>query len=267
MIDGPAVSSGDNVTVSFNNNLRNASYSNNVFYKTLNQNSINVNTIERNRIWLDLINSTGETDRTLLGYIQNATMNQDSFYDCVTQNTGGTMIYSLIGDTKFSIQGRSLPFDENDEVPIGFNVHTQGSYSIAIAALDGLFENNTQNIYLEDTYLNVIQNLKQGPYTFNSVVGNFNDRFKLRFTNNNLSNTINSTENSWALISDSTIKVQSSEDIEEIMIYDVSGKLVKKYYFETSKNTFEDNFPYAKGFYITTIKLKNDTVISKKLLY
>ncbi|MFN7014894.1 MAG: hypothetical protein ACK4ON_11560, partial [Bacteroidia bacterium] len=99
MTDGPAAS--DNIT--FTNSLRSNTYSNSTFYRLSNSNvsnSINVENLERNRIWLDIIDSNNNSDRTLFGYIENATMGNDSFFDCITQNTGGIAIYSLLDDAK-----------------------------------------------------------------------------------------------------------------------------------------------------------------------
>jgi hypothetical protein len=41
-----------------------------------------------------------------------------------------------------------------------------------------------QNIYLEDRLLNVIHDLKQSPYSFNTFIGKVRYRFELRYTTN-----------------------------------------------------------------------------------
>ena len=65
------------------------------------------------------------------------------------------------------IQGRQLPFDPEDQVPLGINIPENGNYTIAISAVDGMFENSTdQDIFLEDTYTGIIHDLRNSPYSF-----------------------------------------------------------------------------------------------------
>ncbi len=93
-------------------------------------------------------------------------------------------LYSIVDTTKLSIQGRPLPFDMADIIPLGYKSTIVSTYSISLPDYDGLF--STQNIYLEDKELNVIHDLKIGPYTFNTAVGTFDDRFVLRYTEETL---------------------------------------------------------------------------------
>ena len=267
MRDGPQSIGVESVT--FNNNLRSASFSNSTFYKTQNVttsiSTIDVNTIERNRIWLDIVSSTNRSHRTLFGYIENATMAKDSFYDCATQITSGPLIYSLINNDLFSIQGRSLPFDVNDEVPIGVNIPIQGNYSIAIAGIDGIF--TSQNIYLKDNLLNITHDLKINPYQFNSQAGVINNRFKIVYIDNALATNNPSEINTFAVISNNIIKVESNELIKEISIYDITGKLINTYSLNDYKNEFSAPFNHANGVYIAKITFDNDMVVSKKLIH
>jgi len=64
-------------------------------------------------------------------------------------------------------------------VPLGYSVTFSGSVSISIDHFDAFFD--TQNIYLEDTLLGVMWDLKQGPYVFSTTDGIFNSRFKIRY--------------------------------------------------------------------------------------
>ena len=98
--------------------------------------------------------------------------------------TSPIVLYSKVGDTKLAIQGRGLPFDVNDQIPLAYQSTVAASYTIRLSMFDGLFE--SQDIYLEDKLLNVIHNLKGGDYTFTTAVGTFEDRFVLRYTNTTL---------------------------------------------------------------------------------
>ncbi|MBP6758330.1 MAG: T9SS type A sorting domain-containing protein, partial [Flavobacterium sp.] len=91
--------------------------------------------------------------------------------------------YSINQDKNLVIQGRALPFDENDEVPLGYRTTIDGTFTINIDQVDGTLTN--QAMFLEDKLTNTVFDLKSGNYTFNTVAGTFDDRFVLRYTDLN----------------------------------------------------------------------------------
>jgi hypothetical protein len=264
MKDGAAGSS----TVIFNNGMRNANYSNSGFFKTSNNNDapLNFENIERHRIWLDIVASNNTSERALIGYVSGATLEEDHFYDAITIPSGSIDIYSLISNQTYNIQGRPLPFSDNDLVPLGYKAGTSGSYHIAINALDGLFE--TQNIYLEDLNLQIIHDLKLSPYLFTTESGIFNNRFVLRYTNSTLSNSDFEFSNAIQVVVNEKVAVYSSiENIKEIEIFDVLGRKIDLY-----KNVNEKQFQLNKlrktmSTLILKIKLSNDVIINKKIIF
>jgi hypothetical protein len=269
MKDGAAGSD----TVTFNNTLRNDTYSNSIFYKGSNPNVLNVNNLERNRIWLDIVNSSGQTDRTLVGYVEGATLNRDSFFDAATVTTGVMTIYSLINTDKFTIQGRPVPFNSNDIVPIGVSVPVTGSYSIAIGGVDGLFENPNKNIYLEDTQLGIVHNLRTAPYVVTLNSGTFNERFKLRYkySRRNQHNDKVDVESINERIDvssyDGKINIKSSyQGIDEVTVFDVLGRQL----FE-AKNIGSNEFTasevtLSQQTLVVKIKLEDGTIVTKKIV-
>jgi hypothetical protein len=264
MVDGPPAS--DNVT--FNNNLRSTGYDNSSFYRLVNSNTTQsyVDSIERNRIWLDIVNSANHSDRTLFGYIQDATMSEDNFFDCLTQNTGDLRIYSLINDKKYIIQGRSLPFDINDEVPVGINVPTTGSYSIGLAAVDGLF--NEQNIYLKDLLLNTTHDLKTAPYQFTANAGNYNDRFRVVYLTSALGNADLDHNNEIKVITNESLSVSSSHQImQSVIVYNVLGQEIDRYENANSNFLTLSNVRKNNTTLLLKIKLDNGITTVRKVIY
>ncbi len=271
MIDGAAGSD----TVTFNNTLRNNTYNNTIFYKsgnpTVNNSNNNVTNLERNRIWLDIIDPNYKTDRTLVGYVEGATMSKDSFFDAGTITTGILAIYSLIDKEKYSIQGRSLPFNPNDIVPIGVSVPVPGNYTIAIGAVDGLFENVSREIYLEDTVTGIIQNLRQGPYVVNLLAGTFSDRFKLRYKyprghGNNKNTTSIIGDDVIATSSNGQLIVKSSyEDLQEITVYDTLGRQLLEVNNIGNKG-FISSISTSQQTLIVKIKLEDGTLVERKVV-
>lgn len=268
MKDGPAASD----IISFDNTLRDATYSNSLFYRATNplvvatQNTIDVNTLERNRIWLDVVKDTGESDRTLFGYIQGATMDFDSFYDTHTMISGPMIVYSVQGDKKFLIQGRQLPFDDNDEVPIGVHLPNIGNYTFSIAAVDGLF--TTQNIFLKDQLLNVIHDIKASPYTFTTTANTINDRFKIIYKNNTLNNPSYDLDASVQIISNDYITIKSSQQpIKEVVVYDLLGRKLATYNQVSTNQISLLNLQKTSTTLLVKVTLQNDMEVVKKVLF
>ena len=224
MNDGPA----DNTqTVGFNNAMRSKTYSNSQFYRMSNASIPNVNENATSRIWLDIVGVDGKASRTLIGYTEGATLEKDRMYDATIILDGNQNIYSLINNERMTIQGRPTPFVNSDLIPIGFQSAAVSTYKIAIAATDGLFEGNTQPIYLEDKLLNIIFDLRQAPYVFTSNVGKFDERFVLRYTNAALSNVnYQDDENSVVVfVKANHINIKSyAENIASCKVYDVLGR-------------------------------------------
>jgi hypothetical protein len=175
--------SSGGTTLNFTNDMRADNHSDQ-FFKTTNAttstNSTN-SAIERNRIWLKATNTTATNySQTLLGYVTNATMADDKNIDGKYNNDGDIALTSLIGSERYSIQGRTLPFDATDVVPLSFTVALADNYTIAIDHVDGLFLNG-QTIYLRDNLTGAIQDLNAGSYTFASDAGAFNTRFEILY--------------------------------------------------------------------------------------
>jgi hypothetical protein len=159
-----------------------------------------------------------------------------------------------------------LPFLETDEVPLGYRSNIQDTISLRIDHFDAAFEN--QNIYLEDRDLNIIHNLKLSPYTFTSGVGTFNSRFVLRYTDSTLSNDIFETnQDVIAFIYNNELQIRSTQNIVSIQLYDIAGKFIKAYTPKELSLGFKTNFNFAKGVYLTKIKLNNGIEITNKVVH
>jgi hypothetical protein len=164
-----------------------------------------------------------------VGYIEGATNDYDMEFDGNSVDVGNPiMIYSLIGDKKLGIQGRALPFNSNDEIPLGYKSTVAGNFEIKLSNFDGLFTN--QDVFLEDTLLNVIHNLKSGNYSFATEIGTFDTRFKLIFRSTALSIPIINASSFIVYNSNNQITVNSgTTEMKEITVYDIEGRILAKY--------------------------------------
>ncbi|MGL2967296.1 GEVED domain-containing protein [Flavobacterium sp. XGLA_31] len=165
-------------TISFNDSMRITNY-NSQFFKNsqLSDNS-------KNRVWLNLYSDT-TFRQTLVGYIAGASNDFDRLYDGDSFTNNEINIYSILNGRNLVIQGKALPFNENDVIPLGYKITTSGNYTIAIDEMDGIFSEN-QNVYLRDKLLGIEHDLKESPYTFATNSGVFDNRFELAYVSNPL---------------------------------------------------------------------------------
>jgi hypothetical protein len=174
-------------TIVYYNNMRvgvgGITGDNSQFFKTKN---IKTNTqLEKHRVWLDLTNVEGAFKQTLVGYVTEATNNYEDRFDGESYDGNDFLdFYTILQDKNLTIQGRALPFDENDEVPLGFRVAVGGTFTIKIGQKDGLLSNH--EVFIGDKLTNTVVNLQKENYTFTTAAGTFDDRFKLKYNNQTL---------------------------------------------------------------------------------
>lgn len=260
--------SGDSVV--FRNSMR-VAFNNDQFFRSSivdsNTTRSQENTNEKHRIWLNLVNDGGSFNQILVGYAEGANNDFDRDFDGVRFTDNNTItFYSIIPDKNLVIQGRALPFNDQDQVLLGYKSTVNDNFSIRIDHLDGLFEN--QNIYLEDRLLNIIHDLKLSPYTFTSAIGSFDDRFVLRYTTTGMlgQSEFDTSSVLYASIHDSKLQVVSSELMTQLDIYEISGKKIKRFELDQPTTKFESQISMAEGVYLLVAKLKNGNVISRKLI-
>ncbi|MCL9769316.1 choice-of-anchor D domain-containing protein [Flavobacterium sp. HXWNR69] len=256
-------------TVTFRNYMRSKTYHNHEFFRPSREESNSVPALSqsKNRIWLDLVGPTNVSHRILVGYVAGATNQRDRMYDAVVGYGSGQSFYSIIDNDIFKIQGKSLPFDVNDRIPLGVKVGTTGVHQIAIAYKDGLFLGN-QNIYLEDLHLGVIHDLRATPYSFTASTGIINNRFVLRYTDVTLSNPDIQNNSDVYISTSEVIGIDAiSYQIESIQIHNILGQLlfhkrqVNSGSFQIS-DLQKNNVPL-----IVQVTLDNGVTITKKIIY
>ncbi|MGA9637319.1 T9SS sorting signal type C domain-containing protein [Flavobacterium sp.] len=226
--------------------------------------------LEKNRIWLNLTNTEGAFKQMLIGYITGATNKYDRGYDGASFD-GNSFVdfYSINENTPLTIQGRALPFEKTDIIPLGYTSTINGDFTIAIDKTDGFLAN--QEVFLEDKSTGIFTNLKKGSYTFATQKGIYNDRFVISYVAKTSLDNDNFVTNENSLVvfhKDNKITVQSSDkSISKVQLYDVSGKLI----LEKSKiNTNEAILSYlhsVEQVLIVKVTFENGHVISKKIIY
>ncbi len=250
-------------TMNFNNTMR-RSANNKQFYKTTE--SIG---FERNRVWLNLSNDQGAFKQALIGYIEGATNDLDINYDAGSLEANPYIdFYSVNEANKLTIQGRALPFDNKDVVPLGYNTTVAGEFTISIDRADGFFD--TQDVYLEDLTAGKTVNLRDGNYKFTTAVGTFENRFNLRYTSKTLgTGEFEDLDNSVLVsVKSKVVKVSASkENIKEVQIYNIGGQSV---YNKTKVGTNElqiSNLPSGNQVLLVKVILENGSQVTKKVIF
>ncbi|MGV3695467.1 choice-of-anchor D domain-containing protein [Flavobacterium sp.] len=261
MMNDGAAGSG---TITFKNNLRSKGYANNQFFRDAENGDE-----DKHRIWLDLLDANNVPTRTMIGYAGEATLGLDRLYDAVKNTANEFNIYSLAESQTLTIQGRPTPFNQNDIVPIGIRVMHDGTHKIAIGAVDGLFLEPTQPIYLEDKLLNVFHDLRLNPYSFNAVAGIINDRFVLRYDRNALGNPEFGDFDSSVVVSTNNRQMTITshlEDIQEITVFDVLGRQLSEAKNVNSNRFTASNLSISQQALIVKIKLANGLIVTRKIV-
>lgn len=255
-------------TVTFNNGMR-VSGNNSQFFKTRNPKDKSETSMEKNRVWLNLTNKKGAFKQTLVGYVSGATNLYDSRFDGESLDANEFVDFYSINDGKnLVIQGRALPFDQNDQVPLGYRTTIDGTFTISIDEVDGAFAN--QSVYLEDKLTNTEFDLKSGNYTFNTIAGTFNERFVLKYSSKTLGTGDFDTLFNKAVVSvkDKQIKINSfSGTIDKVVIHDLSGRQIYQKDQVNSNELSITNLISGKQTLVVKTTLQNGETSTDKIIY
>lgn len=266
----PTMENGTTKNVVFTNSMRIAG--NNSDFHKIRNNSKTTTEEEKHRIWLNLTNNSGAFSQTLIGYVADATQGLDRGFDGESFGGNNVTFYSVIPEAKLSIQGRALPFDSNDVVTLGYKAAKKGNYSIRIDHIEGLFAN--ESIYLEDKDLKVTHDLKLKPYIFSTKVGDFNNRFVLRYGGKTLGvdeNSIVTNEPKISYIQNSNTLVinnsTSNEAVEKVALFNILGQSISTWKIE-NQDQQNIQIPFKSmdsGIYIAKLQTSKGE-LSKKIV-
>lgn len=148
------IAAGQGFFVEANSNLANGNYSvvfknsmriannNYQFFKSNSANN-SVATV-KNRFWISVSNIQGAYNEFLVGYVPGATNSFDSLYDGRTLPANNSVsIYTVLENNNLAIQGRALPFENTDSIPIGYSTTINGDLTINLENFEGLFDNQS----------------------------------------------------------------------------------------------------------------------------
>jgi hypothetical protein len=249
-----ASSSGN---LKFTNTMRVAN-TQNQFFKTKKS--------ERNRIWLNLSKDTTPVNQMLLAYMTGATQGIDQAIDGRYFNDSQTALNSFLNNGEFAIQGRALPFDGTDVVPLAFKTTTDGNFTIAIDHVDGLFS-GSQDIYLVDSKTGTETNLKTNSYQFTATTGVDNSRFSLTFQKTLSLDPQAFNDNSVIVYKNNGVIYVNSgaKMMNNIKVFDIQGRLIAERNNVKANTTSIQNLKASNQLLIVQVTNEDNQVISKKV--
>ncbi|MBO6213301.1 GEVED domain-containing protein [Algoriella sp.] len=248
-----------NSTLNFNNTMR------------VDDNSVQFfkqkNATKKIRIWFDLYEGAQYKNQILIGYLENATNGYDTQMDAeINAAYTGSALYSIINDInkKFDIQGRAIPFDENDVVKLGLDLKTKNTYHIKLNKTENFDE--SIKIYLKDKVLNTITDITTTDYSFEADAQLTNNRFEIIYLNTTLST--NEVKQNEVIVykNNEIITVKSSKEIIQIDVYDLAGrKIISK---TTNKKEIQlNNLPKKNQVLVLKILTNDKKITNTKIIY
>lgn len=211
------------------------------------------------------LSGDGKYSTQLIGFIPEGTENYDDRYDGIFINEGADIeFYSQMPNYKLSIQALPELTDVDVQVPLGYQVTAPALYTLSI---DAEFLSPDFDIVLEDTYLNVLTDLRQTNYSFNVTAPvEENDRFFLRLDHRStlsIEDIQEDTNKINVYFSDDVLNINTTyNNLEGVKLYTVTGKLVVNTKY---KNQITTN-GLANGIYILQVEDESGALISKKVI-
>ncbi|MFN4199544.1 MAG: hypothetical protein ACK4FS_11010, partial [Flavobacterium sp.] len=222
--------------------------------------------IEHNRVRVAMTGPNNFSQNILINYMSGATNEVDPAIDGKYINDSETAFYTLLDEEAYVIQGRALPFDNNDVVPLGFKTTQSGNYQISLVSTDGLFADN-QSIFLEDFTTGMTHDFANGAYTFTSATGVFHNRFQLKYVNQPLSVDQVGLNSLVSWVQDHTLYLYNSgETLSEVTIFDLMGRKISSF-TQLESNTFNTPLQHLSNqVLLVQIKTSSGVTATQKII-
>ena len=220
------------------------------------------------RLWLDISNNASSFGQAVIGYTDETTNELDYGWDGRLYNDADLSIYTTVENSKLAIQARA-PFMQEDVVPVSYKANSGGAFSISMSNYDGLFETN-QEVYLKDNMFSIYHNLKDGPYSFSSEAGSFDDRFEVRYQNSTLGvqNPVFNSNNVIIYKHGTALNIDAGNiNMKEVQLYDARGRLI---YSNTAVDAVKftiNNLMVEQQVLIVQITAQDNSKVNKKIIY
>jgi hypothetical protein len=252
------------VTLDFTNAMR----------VTGNNATVRSSDLPNNKLWIQIAtDNEAATNTTLIGFLNEATAGFDKGYDSGRLDTKVSLFSTLDNGQELSIQGRET-FNLDMQVPLGFAAQNEERrrYTISIQTVEG-GELENAPIFLKDHLTDIVINLKEEAYSFNSTAATQSNRFTVFFSPENVlsTNTPEGLSQQLTLYPNPSegmiaLSYMGSETINKAVVMDLNGKRVKEINLRDFNKSLDiDLSTFSKGMYFIQIQTAS-TIITKKVL-
>src|SRR5690606_30640577 len=180
----------------------------------------------------------------------------------------GSALYNLIEEEAFVIQGRALPFEGSDVVPLGFRAAEGGKFKVSLANFDGLFAEGAVSIYLKDNQLNIAHNLMESDYEFESAQGEFKERLEVIYETEGTMGT-GDFDSSLVQIYQHNNQIVVSSKTEKILsveLFDLQGRNIHRN-AKVNANIYQvQASSFGTQVLVVKVQTQNGEVVTKKLI-
>lgn len=243
-----------------------------VYFKSNNKKNVVSNKEEdtRQKIRLMFDSPSGYHRKLLIGVDEHASNDFDLGYDALLNETNSEDMYWSLGDSKLIIQATNN-FNDDQIKPLSLKIANEGLAVISIDELENI--DSGKNIYLHDIEANIYHDLTTSAYEISLTPGEYNNRFEITFTNEEV--TLNTSEleipelevyfsnDKGSLI----INNPKSIKLKALEMYNVLSQSV----FKTTEDSLTENHlefavgQIQTGVYIINLDTEYNTV-SKKII-
>ncbi len=221
---------------------------------------------QKSRMWLNLSSAEGPLNQILLGYVPEATNDFDHRFDGKLAEMQGAKLFSLIDDSEYVIQGRALPFADTDVVPLGFRANIDGTYTISLDHVDGLFS-DSQDIFIKDNLTGITHNIKLSDYSFAATAGVYHNRFQVVYQNSPLgTETPVLDSNQLVLYKEQGIfKINSGTvTMDSVRVFDIRGRMIYEKQNINTSETALSGLSAAQEVLLVQITAADGRIVMKK---
>jgi len=222
------------------------------------------NTYKRFRLNIDFNNVY--TRQVLQNFHHSATDGFDYGLEIESPEGVDSDAHWVLNDKPFIAQ--AFKFDESLKIPLVINLDSQQLIRFRIFDIQNF--NANQTIYLHDIETDTYIDLTKQNYEVNLEVGNYANRFEITFVNNLLESPESKLEQLVVFQNNQesqlTISNPNSLNINEVVLYDVSGKQIfhHKDFTINTKHEFSTS-GLSSGVYLVSVKI-NKSTINKKVV-
>lgn len=213
----------------------------------------------------------GQTDETVIRFLQDATQDLDAQYDAFKlfpdDAYGVPQVFSVLDDEVYAAINTLSSYNKRSVIPVGVRVPSSGGFYLNI---EPIYLSDDIVVYLEDLYENETYEIKDGADLYlNSDAGQFNDRFIIKFQNIPVTN-INSVVSDVDIYSNNQTLYLKSDTYDaivgDVFVYNVAGQIVYNNYNQNQYFTEIDLSSLSEGIYLVKLATENGILTGKIVL-